>query len=250
MSIQLLNFDDSLPDDEDRSANTAKTLRFLTTADANSILPMNRIFGDLAARLLSDEEKINEIARFLNANPALQTFVNSGYALTDGSHAFTEPQGGVAPVAGADLTTKTYVDAAVAALAEDVTDNTDDITTLGASVPLFKKSNWTLHTWSGGTKEHLDLTLTSAIVDLNKVVSIQVLERLNLGGGVCVYRQLMHGTVGDGFRVDDAWILSTTVVRLLIPNTSNYPTGYPAATDYDLAEYTERHLRAVVIATQ
>lgn len=254
MSIQLLNFDTSLPDaDTYRDTNTAATLRFLTSADGNSILSMNRIFGDLTHRLLKDETKLNEVIIFLNSNPALQTFDNTPYVLTDGSHAFLAPISGVTPTAAAHLTTKNYVDTAIAAQGAAIQQNSDDIAALEAGLPFYRTSAWVEHVWNGAVKETKDLNLTTAVVDRDKVVSINLLEKLNVGtllSPVWVYRQLMHGTSVDGFKIDDYWLRTASVVQVLIPNTTSFPQDYPVGANYNLVAVVQRYLKAVVVEMQ
>jgi len=85
------------------------------------------------------------------------------YALADGSRAFTAPVGGIAPVAGADLATKTYVDGVVVAGAIHavlaITAVTGTTETLVGAVKLPANANTSIAAWLGEETGTYDASL-------------------------------------------------------------------------------------------
>lgn len=259
--IAFLHHDPSLPNtDAFRDTNTAAVIRFITAADPANIDVMNRFSGDLVQRFNLNEAKINELVSVLNSNPALSTFDNSNYVLCDGSHAFTGKVAGITPTTGSHLTTKAYVDNADSNLSTQISGNTDAIDDINRTLPLIRMSPWQEFVWSGGTKKVVDLTLSSAVSNADNVATITVLEKLDIAQptisvpnptAVWVYRQLFHGTTGDGLRVDDFWLQDLSTVRVLLPSTTSFSSGYPSSSGYAaISNPRQRFLRATVIESQ
>lgn len=253
MAISILNFDDSLPNDDSfRDTNTPCTIRYITGEDSVNLSVMDRVFGDIVFRMLAGETKINELVNFLNANPNFnngESFDNTIYILRDGTHAFTAPQPGVTPTLSAHLATKGYADGIVAALGATVNSQGTSITALQAAQPQVRRSPWTEHIWSGGTKAYIDLTLAVPVSSRDNVVSVVLMMKIDVatsGSPVWVYREAQHGCTLDGIRIDDVWLVNSNLVRVLIPNTSSFATGYPNAAQYNLQAPRQIFFRAVV----
>jgi hypothetical protein len=247
--IFTLSLDSSFPDSDPRNgaASQAGVIRFIDIDDDNTLASMNRFAGDLVNRSLIIERKVNELVELLNSNPQLTSFDSTPFVLTDGSHAFTGVIGGVTPTLSAHLSTKGYVDGAVGTLGSTVQEISTDLAETNAAMPTVRRSEWTVFTWQGGTKQVVDLLLTTAIDDLSKIISVVLMEELTSADESIVYRQLSHGT-NAGMRVDDIWVTDNTHVRVLLPSTSEFATGYAATSGYgSVANPTSRRLRAIVV---
>jgi hypothetical protein len=251
-TISLLNLDATLPvEDAYHSLNSAGIVRFLNASDANQLPALQRYMGDTVHRSTLLESKINEIILSFNLNPNLSSFDDSLFALVDGSHAFTAPISGVAPTASNHLATKSYVDSSDSIVQSQIQGALDAVQDVEASLPLVMKSVWTEYEWMAGSKSHVTLTLSPIPTDVSDIVSIVVMERLNIGTiGLpnYVYVPLLHGQ-NTNFKLDAVWIDDSApeVVNVLIPNEANYPSGYPDESGYIALQVpTERHLRAIV----
>jgi hypothetical protein len=250
-SIQFLALDTSFPDADPRTSALSQSglIRFIDDDDSNTIEAMNRFAGDLVNRFVIDERKINEIIEVLNGNPRLVTFDNTPYVLVDGTHPFTSPVEGVSPTSSNHLAPKGYVDDTVADLANTVQSLSSSLSDTATQIPAVRRSDWTEFEWMGGVKQVIDFTLATSVVNVEKVIAVYLMEELTLSDRR-VYRQLYHGTSGDGLRVDDLWLADNNTVRALIPSTSSYSPGYPSTSDYGLISTpVSRRLRAIVIET-
>ncbi len=269
--LPLLNHDLSLPvEDGFHLENTAGQIRYITPADPRSMDALNRLQGDIAHRFHLVEAGINALISLLNDQPQLISFDNTPYVLRDGSHALSAPLGSPAPTDAAHLTRKDFVEGLVTGLQNTVTGILDtqaaSILSIQNSLPRYRWSNWTTYVWAAGTKVYVDLPLVVPVTNPGNVLIINLLERLNVGTVEVPeykYRTMMHGTLGgtagtgtpgapagDGMHVDDFWLQSEALVRVLLPNTSSYATGYSAGADYDLVTPVARALRAVVVEHQ
>jgi hypothetical protein len=237
--------------------NHGAVIRWLSSADPRTLAAINRVFADVANRFQIDEAKINEIINAITSIPGLAPFDNSPYALVDGSHPFTAPVSGQDPTASGHLATKAYVDAQAsgnAALIDAISTTVDALSTIQP-----RMSGWVPFTWTAGFQQSIDLALTPIVTSPDNIVSIALLEKLNVGtllAPVYKYHQLFHGTLGgapaqagwpagDGMHVDDYWLQDRGTVRVLIPSQSSYAAAAPSS-DYNLAAPIQRWIKAVV----
>lgn len=260
MALTAINLDDSYPiDDPNHETNTSGVVRFIDGTDANGLSAMQRYQGDMIHRSVLLEAKLNELIDSFNSNPYLKSFDSSTFLRTNGSNALTQPQAGVSPTADEHLTTKGWVAAQLATYQAQITALSAEIASLSSSLPSVRKSDWVEHTWSSGTKQHVEfslLPLSSAITDftLDNVVSVSVVERLNLGTEetpVYTYISIVAGA-STGFKIDSMWISdeSPDVLNVLIPNDVFFPDGYPVSSGYeDITDpAVSRSLRATVFS--
>jgi hypothetical protein len=257
MPVAPLNLDTTLPDtDTSRAANTAAIVRWLTAADPRTLEAISRVFGDLGWRSQIIEQKINELI-----SAAELTHDLTGYTLTDGTKPFSGVISGVEGAAGANLTTRAGAAAIAAALIGSLSSTIDDVevrVTALEALPIVRYSDWVEHTWTAGVKHYLDLPLTESVGSLDRVISIQLTEKLDTSvptimvpspTSIWRYRPVMIGS-SRGAAVDDAWMPSVGVVRILLPSTSSYASGYEVGAAYDLPGARQRFYRAAVTEHQ
>jgi hypothetical protein len=178
--------------------------------------------------------------------------------LCNGTHPFTAPVPGVDPTLPSHLATRNYVDGIGSNIASIIDTVGGHLNALDIRTPLFRQSDWTQYTWSGGQKTVVDLSLSTPLTDPSKLIGLWVVERLNVAQAtqsnptptpIYRYRQVTPGT-NAGIRVDDMWLVDSSTVRVLIPNTSTYAVGYPTNAQYDIISPSQRWLRAVAIEYQ
>lgn len=260
MALTAINLDDSYPiDDPNHATNTSGVVRFIDGTDANGLNAMQRYQGDMIHRSVLLEAKLNELIASFNSNPYLKSFDQSTFLRTNGSNALTQPQAGVDPTSGEHLTTMTWVATQLATYQEQITTLSTELAALSASLPSIRKSDWVSHTWSSGTKQHVEfslLPLASTITGftLDNVISISVVERLNLGTEetpVYTYISVVNG-LSTGFKIDSMWVSDTDpdTLNVLIPNDVFFPDGYPVTSGYeDITDpAVPRSLRATVFS--
>ncbi len=257
-ALLLLNLDQSLPDADPRTnaSSLAGVLRFIDTNDDYTLDPMNRVCGDIAKRFFLHEGKINELVGLLNGQPTLTTFDNTPYVLTNGTHPFSNKVSGITPTLAAHLATKGYIDGLIGTTNGVVQALSATVLSLQETVPSVCRSTYTEFVWSGGTPQVFDLIVTPSVVNLEKIIAITIMEKLDVAqptlsdpnpAAVWVYRQLIHGTCGDGMRVDDTWMVDNSTVRVLLPSRSEYSPDYPSDSGYSaVANPRQRFLSAVV----
>lgn len=257
MALTSLNLDDSYPiADTYHDTNTSGTIRYVNSSDANGLSAMQRYSGDVTHRFVLLGRKLNELINAFNSNPYLKSFSNEGYVLTDGSHPFTLPVAGVAPTADEHLTPKSYVVGLLGNYQSQLSALSSSITELSARMPCVRKSAWTEHTWSAGSKQHIQFPLTPlasniASFSLDNIVTISIVERILLEEGRYAYQQYCSG-LSANFKIDALWMDtdSPDVLNVLIPNDVFYPSGYPETSGYsDITDpIATRELRATVMS--
>jgi hypothetical protein len=232
----------------------AGIVRFLSRADSALFDARQRIDGDLVHRDNLIQQKINELVGVLNSDPSLSSFDDSNYVFRDGSHAFTAPVAGIDPTASSHLTTRNYVDGIGASIDNRLAVQDAAITNLTGQIPLYSRSNWVEHVWSAGTKQYLDLPLTRDVTVDRQVMQIVLMEKIDVArpttpipdpSPIWVYRPVTPNS-GSGAIVEDVWLKDASTVRILLPNTSKTPFGYPNDTG-DLSAPRQRFYRAYVV---
>lgn len=225
MPISILNLDGSFPiSDPHHQSNRAGIIRFIDGTDSLTLPAFQRYQGDVVNRFSLVESKLNEVITAISGNPSLSDWDDSAYVKTNGSSGFTKPVTGVSPVVPADLTTKGYVDLQLEQISLTVTN-------LASSVSQTRgirsySSIWVYVPWSASNKKIIQLDLTSEIPDHSKIISISVVEGIDVaesGAEQFLYRPVNQVT---GAKVDDIW-LDGSVVKLALPSSALYPTGYP-----------------------
>lgn len=255
--IKLLNLDGSYPvlDAYHDTPNAASgIIRFINASDPNTLDATNRLQGDIVHRFKLVESKVNEIiTAAISGSLVRSTGENSAYVLRDGSAGFTKPAPGVSPTDPNHLATKEYVDSLIERVNEGLTELASDEG--DSSIPSLLVSGWTTHTWNSGSLQVVSLPVLlngqSVSVDIDKVVGISLLERVNVAVATVgnpspsprwVIRQL---TVGNQtFGVSDIWLENNTV-KAAIPNTAFYSEGY-GSSYAAIQSVSFRQLRAIV----
>lgn len=255
-TISVLNLDNSYPvADPNHASNNAGTIRFIGAADAQNLNSLNRLQGDIQHKFSLHQSKINEIILALAGNPASASFDDSAYIKADGSRAFAAPVTGVTPTASGHFSTKGYVDGFLATIQGVLDANTLAVQGLEERLPKAMSSPWTLHTWQPGQKQALSFTLSPAVYDLDDILSVSLLERLDVAqpteadptpDPVYVYRYLTAG-IDVGFMVDDLWLDPNGVMKVLVPNSVFFASGHSEALYGPITSPQNRWLKAVAL---
>lgn len=255
-TISVLNLDNSYPvSDPNHASNVSGTIRFINSADVHGLDALNRLQGDIQHKFLLHQQKINQIIEALSGNPASASFDDSGYAKVNGSRSFTAPVAGVTPTSPAHLSTKGYVDGFMAQIQSVLDGTTLAVQGLEERLPKVMSSVWTAHTWQPGQKQALSFALSPAVYDLNDLLSISLLERLNVAqpteanpdpDPLYVYRYLAAG-IDVGFNVDDLWMDSNGVVKVLVPNSVFFATGHSESLYGPITSPQQRWLKAIAL---
>jgi hypothetical protein len=207
------------------------------------------------------QQRLNEVIHLLNviaSAPNSPFFNDSVYSRVDGSNPFQSPVAGMPPTLADHLSTKGYVDSSVSsaqsALSAIVSVIQGQVYNLSTQVLLYSTSEWVEHVWSANQKQYLDLPLIRPVTVMDRVVMIGITERIDIAKPtapipnptpVWVYRPVSSRS---GALVDNAWLVDQDTVRLLLPNTSATPSGYPAGSGSgDLSAPRSRYYRAVVM---
>ena len=253
-TVRLLNLDSSLPSPDDyynTSAAQAGVIRFLNASDPQKLPAFNRLQGDLVNRFILIESKINEIiVAAANGEFSSDTFDGGLYSRIDGSTPFTAPVKGIDPILPEHLATKDYVDDLVQTLNTSLTEFSEVLDTINETSVHY--SAWTTHTWQATVKQIVSLTISPVVTDVNKIVGINLLERVNVAIPTVgnpspsprfIVRHLTIDTKSP-FGVDDMWFENNTV-KVAIPNTAFYAFGYDKSYQ-SVQSVSFRQLRAVV----
>ncbi len=262
MALTPLNLDQTLPDDDSvRAANVAGIIRWLTSADPRTLGTMNRVLGDLGHRSFLLESKINEIVILIGQLAALPTLLN--IMLIDGTTGFTGPVQGVDGTGPNTLITRAGAAALVGAQLDAIVSTVgllaDRLSDLETGAPINHYSEWVEHVWNAAVPNYIDLTFTPAITAIDRVVGINIVEKLDVAQPtiqtpdptpIWRYRPAVVGS-SRGATIDDAWLLDASTLRLLLPSTSAYSAAtYPTGAAYDLPGARQRFFRASVIEHQ
>lgn len=253
-TLSVLNLDNSYPvTDAYHATNGAGTVRFIAADDEMRLDAVNRLQGDIQHKFVLMQAKVNELVLALNSNPALATFNSAPYTFVDGSHPFTAPVAGVSPTSAAHLTTKSYVDSFLGELQDVLDSNTLAVQELEQRMPKVVASAWTEHTWQPGVKQVLSFSMAPAIYNLNDILSISLLERLNVAQPtlanptptpIYVYKPLTGGT-DYGFLAEEMWVNAASELKVLVPNAVFFSSGYPANVYGPLTSPQQRWFKAV-----
>ena len=255
-ALALLNLDNSYPTaDPYRAANLAGIIRYIRRDDSALYDARQRVDGDLAHRDALIQQKINELIAVLNADPTLNSFDGSNYVLCDGSHPFTAPIAGIDPTLSGHLATRNYVDGVGASVDGRLVVQDAQIANLTGQIPLYSTcTTWVEHVWNAGVKQYLDLHLSRAVTVTDRVMHIGLVEKIDVArpttpipdpDPIWVYRPVtVNGSAGA--IVEDMWLKDVNTVRILLPNTSKTPFGYPSDAG-DLSAPRQRFYRAYVV---
>jgi len=254
--MQLLNLDGSFPvADAYHATNTAGVIRFISAADPNTLSAHQRYQGDVVNRFRINEAKINEVIQAIVRHPVFSGWDDSAYTKVDGSRGFASPVSGVNPTDNSHLTTKEYVDNIATVMSDNVGSLEERLDNFNQTTVHY--SDWVEHTWNASAKMRVSLPLSSSIPDLDKIVSITILEKLDTASPTTaipnppeqwIYRQVpIGGTVGAV--VDDMWLDGSGNVNIVLPNTAFYKSGYDSVYEATQSVRT-RFYRAVVTALQ
>jgi hypothetical protein len=211
---------------------------------------MNRLQGDIVNRFKLVEDKINEvIVAAANGLLVNDTFDGSSYSRVDGMSPFVAPVAGVDPRNPEHLATKRYVDDASTSLNRSITEFSDALETVNETSIHY--SSWVTHTWQAGTKQILSIPVSPQIIDLDRLASISILEKVNVSVPTVgnpnptprnIVRPLSVGSLTFG--VDDVWYEDNTV-KLALRNTAFYTSGYDSSYN-SIQSVSFRQLRAVI----
>ena len=254
-ALALLNLDNTYPTaDPYRAANLAGVVRFLSRDDSALFDSRQRIDGDLVHRDALIQQKINELIFVLNSDPSLNSFDDTNFMFCDGTKPFTAAVGGVDPTLSSHLTTRNYVDGVQASVDGRIAVQDQQINNLTNQIPLYSTSiPWVEHVWNAGVKQYLDLPLSRPVTVLDRVMHISLIEKIDIArpttpipdpDPIWVYRPVTaNGSAGA--LVEDMWLKDNNTVRILLPNVSKTPSGYPSGTG-DLSAPRQRFYRAFV----
>lgn len=239
---------------EPRDPDEAGYIRYLDGNDAGTLAAHARQAGDLAHRDILLARKFNLLLSAVASNPYFnRTLLEQGFLRADGTVNLTAPQVGVDPVDASHLTTKGWVESSIATVNEAIGGLAEQLALI--AVPLYKHSTWTPHEWDVSIgKQVLTFTFTDPEeVDLDKLSSIEVIERLDLAVPTIsnptptpeyIYRKLLTVT---GFLVSDFWLDGDRVLHVAVQNQTFYPSGYPSSSGYESTQTPEtRELKAVI----
>lgn len=254
--MQTLVIDQTLPNsDPFRSTSNGGRVRYITAEDALTLATFNRVFGDVVYRTNLIISKVNEVVGAINERQSAGDA--SRNILSNGTVPFLRPQRGVDPTNESHLATKRYVDAADTVLSGRIETVSSQFEAFKGTSPASFQSGWVTYTWQAGTRSIVDLALgaiDSKVLDTSSVTGIAIIERLDIAVPTTaspnppaeyVYRHLTPGS--NGFAVEDLWLIaSSRTVRVLVPNISNYDSGYLNSGYDKLQTPRSRALKAVV----
>lgn len=255
LNLSLLVMDNSYPvADAFNATNTAGTVRFISSADGNTVAAAQRQAGDFVTKCILLQNKINSVIAALQGVPQ---FNDMGFVKTDGSRPFAAPVSGIDPTAANHLATKSYVDASSVTINTTISNLTDDYNTFKTSTPGTYVSAWTLLTWNPGAPAQVDITvpgsytfdnLRGAFIIFKIDTAVPTLAVPNPPPSY-IYKIAVPGGQ-NGILIDDFWCTDANQVHVLIPYTSFYPS-YPAPSDYiGTTQPRSISIKVVVMATQ